>query len=294
MELSRATNLDELKAILGNLFTGEGVKQGLAFMPRSGDVIVSPYSKCGTTWTQQLVHGLRTRGSMDFGEITEVVPWLEAAYDLGQDLNDKQVATPRLYKSHVGWDQIPRGGRYIIVLRDPCDALVSLYNFFNGWLIEPDTIDFEDFACNHYLARKPPAGYWHHLVSWCEQRENTDVLLLCYEHMKSDFDAQLEKIAAFLSIELDDELRNIVTRQSSLVFMREHNSHFDDHVLRNTRRAAMGLPTNSTTSKVSAAGKGFKRNDIRDAVENSMAQRWQDVVTPRFGWNNYQELLAAH
>jgi len=32
--------------------------------------------KCGTTWMQQIVHGLRTRGSMDFNEITRVVPFL--------------------------------------------------------------------------------------------------------------------------------------------------------------------------------------------------------------------------
>ena len=34
----------------------------------------------------QIVHSLRTGGSLDFGEITEVVPWDILAHDCGQDL----------------------------------------------------------------------------------------------------------------------------------------------------------------------------------------------------------------
>jgi hypothetical protein len=291
MTSARATNLQELKPILGKLFTEEGVKRGMAFKPRPSDVIIAPFSKCGTTWMQQTVHGLRSRGSMDFGELTEVVPWIDAAHDLGQDLKAEQPASPRLFKSHLAFDQISKGARYICVLRDPCDALVSMYNFFSGWLMEPGSIDFEDFAANLYLARRPPAGYWHHLITWCEQQNNPNVLLLCYEHMKTDFDRHLERIAAFMSIELDDELRDIVTRQSSLAFMREHDSHFNDHFLRDIRQADMGLPEDGAISKVRPAGTGIKRRDISSNVEQLMAQRWQETVTPQLGWKSYQELL---
>eukprot|EP00968_Pinguiococcus_pyrenoidosus_P022004 scaffold2979_cov243-Pinguiococcus_pyrenoidosus.AAC.5 len=40
-----------------------------AFVPRAGDVFVVTYPKCGTTWMMQIVHGLRSGGSMDFGEV---------------------------------------------------------------------------------------------------------------------------------------------------------------------------------------------------------------------------------
>jgi hypothetical protein len=42
------------------------------FEPRSSDVFIVTYPKCGTTWVTQIAHSLRTRGSMDFDEITEV------------------------------------------------------------------------------------------------------------------------------------------------------------------------------------------------------------------------------
>lgn len=51
------------------------VANGLAFKPNATDVYIVTYPKCGTTWTQQIAHGLRSRGSMDFEEICEVVPW---------------------------------------------------------------------------------------------------------------------------------------------------------------------------------------------------------------------------
>lgn len=52
--------------------------------PRAGDILIVTSPKCGTTWVQQIVHQLRSRGSMDFEEISVVVPWIEMAFDLGQ------------------------------------------------------------------------------------------------------------------------------------------------------------------------------------------------------------------
>ncbi|MFT5484911.1 MAG: hypothetical protein ACI9GW_003580 [Halieaceae bacterium] len=292
MTTGRATNLEELATILNKLFTDEGVAKGNQFQPRPDDVIISPYSKCGTTWMQQIAHGLRTRGSMDFEEITEVTPWIDAAHDLGLDLEAVQVGSPRLYKSHAAWGVVPSGARYICVLRHPFDAVVSLYNFFDGWLMEPGSIEFENFVKEHYLRRRAPHGYWHHLVSWCQQRENPDVLLLCYEHLKVDFDRQLQRVAAFLRIELDDELFDIVKEQSSLSFMKAHNSHFNDHLLRNKRDEATGTPP-SNTSKVASGVLGAHRDYFSTALTQLMTDRWTEVVTPELDWNNYEELLEA-
>lgn len=50
------------------------VKCGRAFKPRSSDVFISTYAKCGTTWTMQIVHQLRSgKGDMDFEEVNVIV-----------------------------------------------------------------------------------------------------------------------------------------------------------------------------------------------------------------------------
>lgn len=64
MTTNRATNLIEL----GDLFDREHRewvrKKGLQVKLRPSDVVITPYGKSGTTWTQQIVHTLRTRGAI--------------------------------------------------------------------------------------------------------------------------------------------------------------------------------------------------------------------------------------
>lgn len=289
----RAKNLEQLQEKLQLLFTEEAVDAGLKFQPRPSDIIISPFAKCGTTWIQQTVHGLRSRGSMDFGEVTEVTPWLEAAVDLGLDLDAEQVASPRAFKSHLPWDRIPKGGKYICVFRDPMSALLSMYKFFEGWLMEPGAIDFEDFAHEHFLARQAPGGYWHHLVTWLSQKDNSQVLLLCYEQLQAAFDPALERIATFMDINLDEELAKVIRRQSSLSFMQEHGSHFDDHFLQLKRNPVMGLPLQSSSSKVSSEASRSSRPQPSEKLIAAMQKRWDEEVRPATGLANYSALAPA-
>src|ERR1700704_5180170 len=110
-----------------NFATPEGWQRGLDYKPDPTDVFIVTPAKCGTTWMQQIVHGLRTCGSMDFDEITRVVPWIEMAFDMGLDIYAPQVAAPRAFKTHWDLSQVPQGGKYISVVRDPKDAMLSLY-----------------------------------------------------------------------------------------------------------------------------------------------------------------------
>src|ERR671922_1915726 len=106
--LKRATTLAELRERRGTLASDESLRRGILFRPRATDILIATYPKCGTTWLQQIVHGLRTRGSMDFDEITAVVPWIELAFDVGIDLEAPQVAEPRAFKTHLSWDEVPK------------------------------------------------------------------------------------------------------------------------------------------------------------------------------------------
>jgi hypothetical protein len=129
---TRPTTIEEVHERMKDFATPEGWQRGLAYKPDPTDVFVVTPPKCGTTWMQQIVHGLRTRGSMDFDEICRVVPWINMAHDVGIDLYAPQVAHPRAFKTHSTLDEAPKGGKYIIVVRDPCDALLSNYLFFEG------------------------------------------------------------------------------------------------------------------------------------------------------------------
>ena len=204
---------------------------------------------------------------MDFEEITLVVPWLELALDLGIDPDAPQVAEPRAFKSHLSWHEVPKGGRYITMVRDPGDVLVSMYYFHEGWRFEAGAITLEDYARNFFLAPERDRGYWKHVASWWPQRGREDVLMLSYESALADVPGTVRRIAGFIGCPLDGELLEIVVRQSSIGFMKAHGTRFDDHVLRAARNAANGLPPGGASSKLRSGPGGRPRGQVADGRE---------------------------
>ncbi len=142
----RPTSIKEMHERMRNFSTSQGWQRGLDYKPDPTDVFIVTPPKCGTTWTQQIVHGLRTRGSMDFDEICRVVPWINMAQDTGIDIYAAQVANPRAFKTHSTLDEVPKGGKYIVVLRDPCDALFSDYHFMGDMFFDKNSVSLEEFA----------------------------------------------------------------------------------------------------------------------------------------------------
>src|SRR6185436_8589797 len=127
---TRPRSIPDMLERMKNFSTDAGWQRGLDFKPNPTDVFIVTPPKCGTTWMQQIVHGLRTRGSMDFDDISRVVPWINMAHDMEIDIYAPQVARPRAFKTHTPLHELSSGGKYIVVLRDPRDALLSHYHFF--------------------------------------------------------------------------------------------------------------------------------------------------------------------
>lgn len=287
---SRATTLAELESVLDRFFDETKTPLGLAFRPRPSDIIITPYAKCGTTLLQQITHGLRTRGSMDFDEINSVVPWLEIAYDVGWDLDASQLAEPRLYKSHVSWHDIPKGCRYICSFRHPYAAIVSFYRFFEGWMFEPGTISLADLTRWRWPRDKADRqGYWYHLASWWEQRQNKDVLLLCYEDLLANPSGAIHMVARFMDIELDDSLLDIVLRQSSRDFMLTHGEKFNEIHMRDIGGKRAGLPPPLNSSKVTSGVSDDSRYRLSSEIRQELDEIWLEQVQPKFGFKDYDE-----
>ena len=296
--LGRATSLKELGAKLALTGTPEGLEKGLSLELRSTDIVITPFGKSGTTWLQQIAHTLRTRGDMDFEDISAVAPWIETSTDLGLDLNAPQKANPRIFKSHLGADRIPKGGRYICSCRDPKDAVYSMYKFMEGWFVEPGTISLDDFARGTFIAAGNAPGssggdYWTHLKSWWARRDDPDVLFMAFEYMKDDLDGTIHKVAAMMDIELDDELQSIAQEHASLSFMQQHKDHFDDKLMRDHSVAVAGIPENSDSSKVRTGQVGEARQHLSESVEEELDAIWHKEITQELGFANYAAMIGS-
>lgn len=287
---SRPANAAEFREQLKLMSQQGPIGSVPSFQPGPTDVLISTYPKSGTTWAQQIVHGLRTRGSMDFDEISLVVPWIETAPMLGIDLDAPQVAQPRAFKTHLSWEAVPKGGRNIYIVREPGDVLVSFYHFLSGVSFEVGAVDLDTFAVDLFLVGSQSGRYWEHVLSWWQVRSRSDVLFLCFEDMKQDLRGAVARIANFIGIEADDDLIDLATRQASFEFMRAHESRFDDRPTQHAMCKMLGFPPAHTT-KVRAGRVGARHDEVSPRIAALLDAEWQRVLAP-IGLRSYDDLRA--
>ena len=294
-EKRRVTSIAEFKQrfVCGG-FWDESVAYGLEMKPRPTDVIIAPFAKSGTTMLQQMVHTLRTGGDMSFAGISEVVPWIETAQKLGIDLDADQRWFPRAFKTHLPWNPIPKGGRYIVSIRRPEKTLVSHYRFLVGWLIEPGSVSLAEFAA-FYCDRSedgPREDWWTHLISWWPHRNDENVLMLSFESMVERRRETVARVAAFIGVDADDELIDLAMHRTSLAFMLEHQDQFSEIVLRTLYERERGMPSGGESAKVKAPlPKGAI--EIPPEVIDLLDSRWKESVETEFGYSDYDTLRAA-
>src|SRR5580658_1008542 len=229
----RARSIAEWNEIRGRMSAPEDVPEAIkSYRARPTDIVITPFGKCGTTWLQQTFHTLRTGGDMDFDDISRVVPWIETALVVGLDLEAPQRAEPRGFKSHLSYDRMPKGARYVVSLRDPKDAAVSMFRFMEGWFLEPGSASVDEFALARLAEPDDSSTYWRHLISWWNERDNPDVLTFSYEQMTDQPEASIRRLAAFCGLPLDEALLALTLERSSLAYMLAHKDRFDDAMMR--------------------------------------------------------------
>lgn len=260
------------------------------FQADPSDIFVATYPKCGTTWMQQIVHGLRTKGSMDFEEISLAIPFIDVWFALPVDISAPQAAAPRAFKTHMTWDRVPKGARYIYVIRDPADALVSFYHFMNGVMWERDAVSIQDFAFESFFTPDQPFGhYWEHLRSFWEARTLAPMIFFIFEDMKKDLEGNVRRVANFMGLDHDEERIAVALRQSTFAFMQAHESQFDDHPATLAFCAMQGLPPARTT-KVRTGRVGEGATVLSPEVQSELASWWKREIEQPLGIRSYGEM----
>jgi len=241
----------------------------------------------------QIVHALRSNASMDYGEITEVVPWEILAHDCNQDLNADHQWHPRVFKSHETSEKVPKGARYIYVARNPLDAFYSFYQFLPSYTgLGQGDIDQQAFSDAIFAGVSQAGGIWNHYFGWWKQRNDPNVLWVFFEDMKADLNGTIRRVAAFLEIPLEGDLLDRVAAVSSYQFMsaRSNLHHFDDHFVRSFVGPKMGLPEGKPprVSKVRKdGGKVGHREKIDPAVRRRLDEKWKLILAQPTDCNDY-------
>ena len=284
----------------------ESKRIGETFRLRPTDVVVLSFPKTGTTWTQNCCEQLRTRaGGYDFDDITIRQPWIEFAHDLGQDLDNDQVAPPRIFKSHQLLSAVNPGGKYLCIVRDPEATLMSWFAFQKA-KGRPGYAEYED--ANEYIANKGAdifgeeccfgMNIWQMYAEIWSARNDPSVKILVYEALVADGPAYLNHlpmIAEFLGIDdADEALYSKVAFLISRDQMVKHVDAFDDHfITEKGRELGRALRVMEPAAKVRSIDGKKKDTVLTEKTIEWMEDRWLERMTPLTGHASYDEFAAA-
>ena len=207
------------------------------YMPAKSDVIISTYPKSGTTWAMQMTYQIGYLGDGEFEHIDRVVPWPDKLVPLENpevgDLSHLADSPSALHviKSHLEAAFVPytAEAKYINVVRNPKDMLVSLVHFENGFNkllfddVVPPQVWIDTFSSDKFIYQSWPMF----IDSWWSLRERDNVLILFYEEMQADRRGTIEKIAEFVGIDLTAEQLAKVEEKSGFAHMKANAEKFD-------------------------------------------------------------------
>lgn len=266
---------------------------------RDGDVVVSVPAKSGTTWTMNIVYQLFTGGTPAFRDIYEEVPWIEFLSYPGQpwqEVVDRVEAMPtggrRAFKTHSAPPDIPflksgfgRSVKYVVVFRNPEEALVSFRSFlgqhtdewFELWQVPREALCREDFPSFYHEVVDPKqmqGMFFGFLAAWWPLRTEKNVLFLHYSDMTREHEATVRKIAAFLDIEPSSEQWPDILEYTSFLWMKQHEEKFE-------ARTAGKVPILKTGAmirkgKVGKAKSDGMTDDIAQHLRESAGMYCQD------------------
>ena len=203
----------------------EFVHQGWA--PRTDDVFIASFPKSGTTWTQQVVRLIYSRGLILDSDpsLHTIIPWLDDSEDLPDLSVVDSMTSPRVFKSHNPYHLLPRklteSNRLIYVTRGAKDTAVSMYFHTFGFKMYEYDEAIEHFIGEFMEGRVEYGPYWTHLASWYAQRERHNILVLHYEEMQVDLPATVSRVANFLEQPLTHEEIERIAQLSTFSSMKK-------------------------------------------------------------------------
>ncbi len=232
------------------------------------DVWIVSYPKSGNTWTRFLIANLVAGDkAVDWSNIERIVPDIY----INRDPLLKDLPRPRYFKSHEGYR--PDYRRVVFIVRDPRDVAVSYYHFVRKTKTLPVDATMDDFMRKFIDGKIDPYGNWGENVgSWLGARRGSDnFLVVRYEDLQENAEAELARIADMLGLVADERLLRHAVENSRADRMRklEQEQRRGHKML---KRSRADIPF------VRAATSGQWRTDLPPEAVQQIESAWGSVM----------------
>ncbi len=204
------------------------------YPPSSHDVFVATFAKSGTNWMMQIAQQIAHYGAAEFPHIHAVVPWPDApgSTPIGDLFDETPIENSptglRIIKTHLAAEYIPYSekAKYLAVIRDPKEVLVSSYYFLGGMFGVLNHLTIDDW----FDLTTRPGGLMErwaiHTASVWDWREHPNVLVMNYREIIKEPVASIELVAGVMGVTLSPEQLASVVERSSFSYMQAHEAQF--------------------------------------------------------------------
>ncbi|XP_061171749.1 sulfotransferase 1E1-like [Saccostrea echinata] len=178
-------------------------------------IILATYPRSGTHWIWEIT-GMLLKGKAEYSKVSREQVFVEGLSDMSQMQSYNGVIS-----THVPFEWLPKqhvdnGGKIIYVVRNPKDTAVSIHSFLCSiGLIRSNT--FEEFIHELYLGRKAMYGGWfeYNKSFIQEARRRDQILMLSYEKLKRNTEAEIRRLASFLGVKCTEGLITEISELTS-------------------------------------------------------------------------------
>ena len=180
----------------------------------------------------------------------------------------ESLPSPRTYSSHLFVDYFrrpleKRKTKFVVVMRNVKDALVSFYHFYrSNPFLGQFKGTFDEFM--EMVKVKRVRSWFDWVLGWGEYKDYPNTIFIRYEDMKKDLPSELRRLANFLDIDVTDEIVADVCDKTSFSNMKDAMN-------------ALGI-TDSKISPFMRKGEvGDWKNYFSDDLNNYVDELYKDV-----------------
>lgn len=255
------------------------------FRFRDDDIVIGTWAKSGTTWMQQIVGQLISKGyDTDFAFM--VSPWVDLRV-APKDAIFKQLEAQqhrRFIKTHLPVDALvfsPKA-KYIYIARDTRDVIWSMhhhhvnftpqaYEMFNttpGRVGPPLLPPNPDIRAYYHEFLDTDAGmfwpFWSNVQSWWDIRRLPNVLLVHFNNLRANTRGEISRIADFIGTSVDEAAWPRILKHCSLDYMKQQAAKIEmmDMVFKGGGSTFVNKGTNGRWREVLSPAEVQKADDI--------------------------------
>ena len=212
----------------------------LKFKAKPDHVYVVTFPKSGTHLTGQLVTQIVSEGKAEFETLHEYVAGLEFPTPrsgpdrceeeiLGLDNIDQFKLAPRkVILTHMAHVHVPYSpdAKYIVMMRNPLDVMLSAYNMFSKKLGPRLVFDWDSLY--EILFADDEMGYARYNSHWWRLSKKMDnVRFIFYEDALNNMTRTIVEVTEFLGMEVNVEIVEKVRHLVSIEYMKPNSAKFE-------------------------------------------------------------------